>query len=339
MATILSGGHLGGQDAAMPNANPHAGFVSSLDADDFDSLVSAIEERRCREAHGFGTFAEAAKLYRPHPPCPSCGFPDPGLDGVSESGLQRYECRSCGRRFNSLTGTVLEHSKKSLPTWVCFVNVMRFGVPLEAAVEICGITHQTAFEWRHRIFATVDGYQDKIVLKDTFWLDETYINDTDLAHGYGEARKRGLSKQKICIAVAIDVHKNPVAVAIGHGKPSSRRMEEGMLRHIAEGLHMIHDKEKSHNVLIRKAHLTDEAYKADVRDPAYLEGMRMVNSLCSWIKRYLWRFTGMDPANLQSYLNWYVYLFRVKQAHEKWPETERVVRHLLMTDAYYRSST
>ena len=38
-----------------------------------------------------------------------------------------------------------------------------------------------------------------------------------------------------------------------------------------------------------------------------------MNNLCSWIKRYLWRFTGMDPGNLQSYLNLYVYLFRVKR--------------------------
>ena len=28
-----------------------------------------------------------------------------------------------------------------------------------------------------------------------------------------------------------------------------------------------------------------------------------MNNLRSWIKRYLWRFTGMDPGNLQSYLN------------------------------------
>jgi hypothetical protein len=46
----------------------------------------------------------------------------------------------------------------------------------------------------------------------------------------------------------------------------------------------------------------------------------------------------MDPANLQSYLNWYVYLFRVNQAQEKWPKTERVVRHLLMAETQYRSS-
>lgn len=321
----------------MPHANPYAGFVSSLDADDFEALASAVAERRCRDRYGFGTFAEAAALYRPHPPCPECGFPEARMDGVSASGLQRYECGACGRRYNSLSGTVLEFSKKDLPTWVDFINLMRFGVPLEGIAANCGISHPTAFEWRHRVFRTVDGYQDGLVLRDRVWIDETYINDTDLSKGYGEARKRGLSKQKLCIAVAIDVHKNPVAIVCGHGKPSSRRMKDALLAHLAPGSIVIHDKEKSHPALIRAAGCEDVAYKADVSDPLYLEAMAMVNNLCSWIKRYLWRFPGMDPKNLQSYLNWYVYLYRVNQSKQKWPETERVVRHLLMSEGYYRS--
>lgn len=109
--------------------------------------------------------------------------------------------------------------------------------------------------------------------------------------------------------------------------------------HVAKGATLVHDRERAHNVLVREKSLEDESYKADVRDPAYLEAMGLVNNLCSWLKRYLWRFTGMDPKNLQSYLNLYVYLFRVKRDDERWPKIARVVRHLLMTDARFRSST
>lgn len=66
--------------------------------------------------------------------------------------------------------------------------------------------------------------------------------------------------------------------------------------------------------------------------------MSMVNNMCSWLKRYIWRFVGIHTKNLQSHLNWFVYLFRVRQAEERWPKTEGVVRHLLMTDAHYRTS-
>ena len=322
----------------MPRENPFAGMVAGFSADDFALLSAAVRERECREAVGFGTFAEAAALYRPSPPCLRCRSGSTRLDGREDNGLQRFRCPACGRRYNSLTGTVLEHSKSDMPTWVQFVRLMRFNVPLDAIAEVCGVSHQTAWEWRHRVFATVDGYQDGLVLRDRVWIDETYLVDTDLAHGFGQARKRGLSRQQVCIAVAIDVHKNPVAVVCGHGKPSSKRIKDGLASHIAEGSTIVGDKERAHNALVKAVKGTHEAYKADIRDPVYLEQVAMVNNLCSWIKRYLWRFTGMDMKNLQSYLNWYVYLFRVKQAKERWPEIARVVRHLLMVDSRFRSS-
>lgn len=321
----------------MTQANPYRGLVSSLSPDDFEAPASAVAERECRDRCGFGTFDEAAALYRPHPPCPSCGFPDTGRAGVGASGLQRFKCSACGRRCNSLAGAVLGLGKKDLPTWVDFINLMRFGMPLEGIAANCGVSHPAAFEWRHRVFEAVDGRQGRIVLRDRVWIDETCISDADLSHGYGEARKRGLSKQKICIAVAIDVHKNPVAKVCGHGKPSAKRMKDALLSHLAPESPIVHDKEKSHPGPIKAAKRADLAYKADVSDPLYVEAMATVNDLRPWLKRHLWRFTGMSPENLQSYLNRFVCLFRANQAKDKWPETERVVRHLLQVEAHYRS--
>ena len=253
--------------------------------------------------------------------------------------MQRWRCPSCGARFTSLTGTVLESCKKPPATWVDFIGLTTFAVPLDACAETCRISRQTAWEWRRRLFAAVDGCQDRIVLRGRVWIDETYANDTDLSHGHGQARKRGLSRQKICIAVGIDARKEPVAVVCGHGKPSSARIRKAVKARVAEGSALVHDRGRAHNVLVRENSLEDESYKADVRDPAYLEAMALVNNLCSWIKRCLWRFTGMDPANLRSYLNLYVYLFRVKRDDERWPGIARAVRHPLMTGARFRSST
>ena len=63
----------------------------------------------------------------------------------------------------------------------------------------------------------------------------------------------------------------------------------------------------------------------------------LVNNLCSWLRRYLFRFPGMKKGSLQSCLNWFVCLFRVRRDEEKWPKTARVLRHLLMSDAHFRS--
>lgn len=66
------------------------------------------------------------------------------------------------------------------------------------------------------------------------------------------------------------------------------------------------------------------------------EAAEPVSNPCSRLKRHLRRFAGMDPENLQSYLNPYVYFFRVERDDERWPKIARVVRHLLMAEARFR---
>lgn len=258
-------------------------------------------------------------------------------DGRTAAGRRRLRRAACGAGFTGLAGTVFENCKKDLPTWVSFIEPMRRNVPLEAAAEIVGVTHKTAFEWRRGAFAAVSGHRDRLVLSGRVRLDEAHINDTDLPKGYGQARKRGLSGQKPCMAVAIDERKTPVAVVRGHGKPSSRRIRDAMPAHIAPGSTVVHGMEKSHGALVRAAACPSGAHRADVCGPVYLECTPLVNNLCSRLKRYLWRFTGMDPGNLQLYLDWYVHLFRVNQAKERWPKVERVLRHLVMAEATYRT--
>ena len=54
-------------------------------------------------------------------------------------------------------------------------------------------------------------------------IDETYLYDSSLLHD-DSYKKRGLSKNQLCIVVTIDCHKNTYAVIYGHGKPSASRI-------------------------------------------------------------------------------------------------------------------
>lgn len=321
----------------MATANPFGDFVSALDEVQFNHLCDSVGERKCRALIGAGTLEEAAELWRPHPPCPSCGFPDCVRDGKTPAGHQRFRCPLCHTAFSSLTGTVLECSKKELYIWERFIACMCYNAPIDLAAEICGIDHKTAFDWRHRVFATVNDYQERLLLSGRVWIDEFYLTDKDIAHSADFESKRGLSKNKICIAVAIDAFKNVVVVICGHGKPSGKRIKEALQSHISQGSMIVHDKERAHNLLIKATKCTDQAYKSDPGDQRYLEAMALMNDLCAWLRRYLSRFPGMKKANLQSYLNWFVYLYRVKRDEEKWPRNARVIRHLLISNSRYRS--
>ena len=41
----------------------------------------------------------------------------------------------------------------------------------------------------------------------------------------------------------------------------------------------------------------------------------------------------MRVENLQSYLNWFIYLQRVKQQQDKWEKSSRIMRYLLLDDS------
>ena len=127
-----------------------------------------------------------------------------------------------------------------------------------------------------------------------------------------------------------------VAIISGHGKPSLRRIMNALESHITPGSLIIHDGDHSHYKLIEKLGCRSQIYKANSRDPYYLEHMALINNMCSWLKRYLFRFIGMKIENLQSYLNWFIYLFRVKGNTDRWPKNDRILRHLVLTDVQYK---
>ena len=107
------------------------------------------------------------------------------------------------------------------------------------------------------------------------------------------------------------------AKIIGHGKPNKEKIYETFKDVIEEDSTLVHDADSSHQKLIDRLKLKDEFYKAYIMDDEYKENMLLINSLSSWIKRFIYRYVGMKTKNLQRYLNWYVYLFKVKQGKEK----------------------
>jgi len=320
----------------MSVQNSFTDLVFSLSDKDFRLLQDAVAVRKNREKYGVASFEELAVKYDRVPTCPACGSDNAVSFGFSPEGLQRYKCLGCGKYYTLLSNTIFHSANKSFDTWTIYLTLMTFNVPLEMTEEICGISHPTAMLWRQKVFATVDGYQEHLYLKDRVWIDETYVFDSTLLHDDNFKRKRGLSSNLICIVVAIDIHKNTYAVICGHGKPSATRIYKALKDHIVEGSTLVHDGEKAHNMLIEKLDLTSEVYIANAKDKNYLQNMALINNMCSWVKRYIYRFIGMRMENLQSYLNWFVYLFRVKGAAERWPKMERILRHLVLADVQYK---
>ena len=273
----------------MSVENSFTDLVFSLSDKDFELLQYAVATRKNREKYGVSNFEELAVKCNRVPTCPICGSDNAVSFGYSPEGLPRYRCSECGKHYTLLSNTIFHSTNKSFDTWALYLTLMTFNVPLEMAEEVCGMSHPTAMLWRQKVFATVDGYQEHLYLRDRVWIDETYVFDSTLLHDDNFKQKRGLSRNLICIVVAIDIHKNTYA---GHGKPSATRIYKALKDHIVKGSTIVHDGEKAHNMLIEKLELVGEAYIADTKDKNYLENMALINNMCSWLKRYIYRFIG-----------------------------------------------
>ena len=308
-------------------------YVFSLSMEDFKKLCAAVDKRIDKQLYGVISFEEAAMHYGRPVVCPKCGSKDNHEDGFTLASHKRFKCEECGCSFTILSNSIFNSAKIAFHKLMGYITLISFNVPLELCCEVLNISSNTADLWRKKIFKTVDGYQDHLKLYGKVFIDETYIEDYEVLIEDKVLHPRGLSRTKICIVVAIDQYKNMIAVISGHGKPSSKRIYNALRTHIQEGSTIIHDGDRAHDYLIEKLNCKSEVYKANSRDPYYLKNMALINNMCGWLKRYLWRFIGMDINNLQSYLNWFIYLQRCKRDNEKWPKTTRILRHLVLTNA------
>lgn len=315
--------------------NPFLDYVFKLSDDEFISLKDAVDLRIDKDAYGVTSFEEAAVLYGRKLVCPKCGSTLYHEDGYTDSNHKRYECDECFTRFTLLSNSIFNSAKLSFHKLLKYISLMSYNVPLELMCEVLEISQNTAELWRKKIFNTVNNYQDHLFLHGRVWIDEAYVEDNEVLAVKEGKHLRGLSKSKICIVVGIDQSKNMVAVISGHGKPSSKRIVDALKSHIKEGSTIVHDGDHSHYELISLLNCKEEFYKAIKTDSEYLEKMKLVNNMCSWLKRYLYRFTSMRIENLQSYLNWFIYLQRVKKYSDVWPKNTRILRHLLLNESKF----
>lgn len=271
-------------------SNPIEDYVFSLSSEDFDYLLKAIDKRIDKQKYGYTTFEKAAIHYGRIPTYPKCLSSAYHLDSHTNANHKRYRCNNCDTSYTLLSNSIFNGSKISLHKLVYYIELM---------CEILQISTNTAELWRKKIFSTVNNYQENLILSNNVWIDETYIEDYEVEAISKGKYLRGLSKSKICIVVAIDSNKNMIATIAGHAKPSSKRISKALKSHIKEGSNIIHDGDHSHYKLIQELNCTEEYYKANSKDELYLEKMSLINNMCSWLKRYLRRFLGMDINNLK----------------------------------------
>ena len=260
--------------------------------------------------------AEMINSYKPEksPCCDSEKFIRIGYD---KNGIQRYKCE-CGKKFRPTTGTIFDSRKISVSEWIEFcLNIFRY-VSLNADSWNNRNAVSTSKYWLEKLFMILEKSQNKIVLSETVWLDETYysIMMRDREHDNQGNLLRGLSRNQICIGVATD-KKHTVCIMEGYGKPSQRRSFQAFKEHIEPGSVLIHDKENTHKMLIEKLSLKSVCYASrDMKGLADSENpLDPVNRIHCLLKMFLNAHSGFSRDDLQNYLNLYAFVINPPEDH------------------------
>ena len=248
--------------------------------------------------------AEMVNSYIPAK-CPFCNSEMFKKNGHTASGIQRYKC-SCNKAFLPTTGTIFDEHKLSISEWMEYcLNLFR-----HVSISADSWNNKNAFNtsryWLQKLFLTLEGVQDNIVLNGTIWLDETFyrVSSEDVEHNEDGRRLRGISKNQIRIGVATDKHQT-VFLLEGTGKPSQKTTYETFRSHIKPNSTLTHDKEAAHKKLIKELALNSVSYAS--KDLKGLLGddnpMYPVNRAHAILKMFLNAHGGFMRDDIQGYLN------------------------------------
>lgn len=257
--------------------------------------------------------------------CPFCNSMAFKKNGYTNSGVQRYKCE-CAKTFLSTTGTIFDDHKLSISEWMEYcLNLFR-----HVSILADSWNNKNAFKtsryWLEKLFLTLDGVQNDIVLSGDVWLDETFYSviSDDIVRNKDGSKLRGLSNNQICIGVATD-KQNTIFQVEGTGKPSQKKTYDAFINHIASKSRLIHDKESAHKKLVTALALESITYASkdlkgllDKENPLY-----PINRAHAILKMFLNSHSGFDRENLQGYLN--LFAIVTNPPDEMLAKVERVI--------------
>jgi len=242
--------------------------------------------------------------------CPYCSSEKFKKHGRTSNGIQRYMC-ICNMTFVPTTHTIFDEHRVAISEWMEYcLNLFRY-VSINADSWNNKNAFTTSKYWLQKLFLTLEGTQDDIVLSGAVWLDETYypLANSDIDRKENGTKYRGLSHNQICIGVATDKSQT-ICLVEGMGKPSQKKSHEAFKDHIAHGSILIHDKDDTHKKLVKELGLQSQTYASkDLKGLKDKENpLDPVNDIHDKLKKFLNAHSGFNRNSIQDYMNLFAFV-------------------------------
>lgn len=251
--------------------------------------------------------------------CVHCGLLDVCKCGHTKSGHQRFRCKGCGKTFTYASRTIFNGAKKELEMYLRYIHCMMRGMTIRESAYECHITKNNSFYLRHKILDALQEMQNSVKLEGIVEADETYFpisfkgnhskSKTFVmpreAHKRGEsAKKRGISKEKVCVACAVDGDHKSIAHISNLGRPSVASISAVLGGRIAEYSVLCTDKMNSYVPFAEHEHINVIQMKFTKRVDGIFS-IQHINNYHSQLKKFIDRFNGVSTKYLPNYLVWH----------------------------------
>ena len=254
--------------------------------------------------------------------CPHCGCVGRVVrKGHVADGSQRWLCKECGRTFGARTGRVLSSSKLPEAAWMEFAECFVLRLPLRECAERCGVCLKTAFYMRHRMLEVVARYVPPFMVGAGTGaeLDETFFPESFKGnHSRGafelprparrrgrSVRKRGLSKEQICVASGVNDSGGAFLEVVGRGVLTKAEAARALAGRVGEGAIVSTDRAHAYRGVLASLGVAEHrAYSSTDRSEGTIN---QVNALHSSLALFMARFRGVSTKHLQGYLSWFAW--------------------------------
>lgn len=256
--------------------------------------------------------------------CPHCHSNDIYGHGKYK-GRKRYKCKECKKTFNDFTGTAVS-GIKLLNKFEEYIAMTLESPTIRKVSEELKVNIKTAFDWRHKLLSALSNVNGAkfsgIVECDDKQLDINEKGNRNLrrkAYKRPSDRKtkRGVSNDKVSIIVATDRNNNPTMKFAKTGRIDADSIEQtiGGLIDVENILCSdAHPSIKSWASGKSLEHHTFIASKQHVKNKCY--HVQHVNSLDNLYERWVKKFYGISTKYLSQYLNWFVFIRKMKKSNE-----------------------
>ena len=234
--------------------------------------------------------------------CPHCRSKDYIKKGFSSGRIQRYQCKCCDQKFSPLTNTIFDSKKILFSEWIEFLlHLFEFHSIVTSARDNRNAS-STGKYWLIKVFSVLRDVQSEVKLHGNVYIDEMYFSKypRDLVKK-NRKKLRGISRNKICIAVGRDDFGNILIVTENVSKPSLKSTWKAYGSHIKECSHLIHGDEHSHSVLVENLKLSESVYPTSETKGLKDEDNPMdpINDLHALIRRFMGEHGGFSREDMQ----------------------------------------